>query len=104
MLPTTLSPKVIRALNDLAALLCDADLHTPSREQLATNKAVIEAILPPADHGYVTGPYVMRVSVAYAYAKTHYRDTSHSLLSDIEQGKAIKATDISDYKFKLEER
>lgn len=104
MLPTTLLPATIRALNDLAALLCGVDLHAPTWAQVVKSKAIIEAILPPANHGYITEPYVMRVCVAYEYARTHYRDESNSLLSDIERGRTVTATDISKYKFKIEER
>lgn len=104
MLPTTLSPDTVRTLNDLASLLCGVDLRTPTRAQLAKSKAAMEATLPPVGHGYVTEPYVRRVCVAYEYAKTHYRDETNSLLSDIQQGQTAKATDISKYKFKLEER
>lgn len=98
-----LSAETIRALSDLATLLCDVDIHTPSQAQLAQDKADIETVLPP-DKGVVREPYAMLVSVAYEYARTHYRDENHSLLSDIQGGQKVKDIDISSYKFKLEER
>lgn len=96
-----LSDKTIFKLSDLATLLCDVDIHTP--KQLAKDKADIEAVLPP-DQGFVTEPFAMLVSIAFDYARTHYKDENHSLLSDIQKREKVEDIDISSYKFKLEER
>lgn len=98
-----LSEETIRTLSDLATLLCDVDIHTPTQGQMAKDKEDIEAVLPPAEPRSVREPYAMLVSIAYEYARIHYRDEKHSLLSDIADGKKIKDINISDYKFKLEE-
>lgn len=92
-----LSEKTIRTLSDLATLLCDVDIHTPTQGQMAKDKEDIEAVLPPKQ-GYITEPYAMLVSIAYEYARIHYRDEKHSLLSDIADGKKIEDINISDYK------
>lgn len=97
-----LSEETIRALSDLATLLCGVDIHTPPQEQMAKDKEDIEAVLPPKQ-GYITEPFAMLVSIAFEYANTHYRDERHSLLSDIANGKKVEDINISDYKFKLEE-
>lgn len=100
-----LSAETIRALNELATLLGGVDIHIPPQEQLAQDKRDIEAVLPPKDDDRkVKEPYARRVSIAYEYARTHYRDENHSLLSDIQSGQKVKDIDMSSYKFKLEER
>lgn len=103
MLPKTLSKDAIWALNKLAHKLYDVCIHIPTQEQIKENKKVIEEILPP-DHGKVTKPYTVRVSVAYEYARVHYQDETNSLLSDIEKDpNIVKTIDLSKYKFRLED-
>lgn len=103
MLPKTLSPDTIRALNKLAKKLYDVCVHIPTQEQVKDNKATIEKILPP-NHGKVTEPYTVRVSIAYEYARVHYQDTGSSLLSDIEKNpNIVKTIDLSEYKFRSED-
>lgn len=102
MLPTTLSPQTIEALNDLAHALYGICVRLPTQEQLEANKALIEQRKPPK-RGYITKPYAVRVSVAYEYARVHYRDMDNSLLSDIEGGMDIKTVDLSKYRFRLED-
>lgn len=103
MLPDTLSPKTIKALRELAKKLRGIFIHRPTQEQLDKDKATIEGILPP-DDGYIQELYAEQVSIAYEYARIHYRDTDNSLLSDIENDPNIAETiDLSKYKFRLEE-
>lgn len=100
MLPKTLSENTIRALHDLFYELYDIDIHIPTQKQLEENKPLIEDKLSPPDHDRrVIWSYVIQVSVAYEYARVHYRDGNNSLLSDIESGQVdVKTVDLSKYK------
>lgn len=102
MLPDTLSKETIFALRELAKKLRGIFVRRPTQEQLDKDKATIEGILPP-DDGYIQELYAEQVSIAYQYARVHYRDMANSLLSDIEGGKDVKTIDLSEYKYRLEE-
>lgn len=104
MLPKTISENTIRALHELFYKLYDIDIHIPTQKQLEKNQARIEDKLPPPDPDrHVRWFYAIQVSVAYEYARVHYRDGNNSLLSDIESGQVdVKTVDLSKYKFRLE--
>lgn len=103
MLPTTLLPETIYALRELAKKLRGIFVRRPTQEQLNKDKKTIEGILPP-DDGYIQELYAEQVSIAYEYAKVHYKDTENSLLSDIEKDpNIVKTIDLSKYKFRLED-
>lgn len=103
MLPDTLSKETIFALRELAKKLRGIFVRRPTQEQLDKDKATIEGILPP-DDGYIQELYAEQVSIAYQYARIHYRNTKHSLLSDIKKDpNIVKTIDLSEYKYRLEE-
>lgn len=100
MLPDTLSPQTIEALNDLAYKLRGIFIRMPTQEEVDANQATIERIMSSG----ARETYAVRVSIAYEYARIHYRDMDNFLLSDIKKDPNIVETiDLSEYKYRLEE-